>query len=1584
MEAERGEREMKKRSIAAVLIVAMMIVLAGPLTKVTEAYTVNKVYLSNNESFDITSCPKNTIIFINDDTASRNNRGEVTLSGVSSKVWVDISLSKGKFVNVKLADGLTITPDSSSAYGLGGKYDTLGNSRSAIYIDETDPAHSGGIVQLESKKGATIRLDSYQQAFYQPVPAIMKNNTKTKLIFSTEDRSNPGTIIAKPTSGGIVSGSVAIGAYGHGVGGKATSSYTVGNMEFRAGNIEAYGLSDGPGIGAYFYSNVGEIEFNGAHVIAKAGNSKGSTLGVECGAAGIGSCIYGDVGTIYINSGYVEAWGRGSTNDENGWPLRELLGYCGPGIGAGPDSHLDEILITGGTVVAYGGTCDNDSSVSCSGSGIGTSVYEYDNGQGWSSADKITITGGNIKAYGGSGACGIGGCVGDIRIEPDNADTELKINAQIDLRKNREGSMHAVGAGIGINNNHENSTFSKFPGNITIKGGDITARSAHAAHAGWYGYGYLCQGAGIGAGHSGRVSSISISGGKISAYGGYCSPGIGGHSVVKGNSATVDNIHISGGTITATKAVYYNGEDLLSGIGGCKKENGDRTDVVITGGSVISNGTDYAIGYDAKGQPKNGEGKTLTCTKFNFTPDTDEWTRLDTFSFSPSLSYTYGLNDIYIKKGLDGESDENLLAFWLPGDGRGYNCIAETGERGYVNKQQVVTGQKNTLYGYTDITYVNRLTGETYSGKSYYGDDKLSMDTAPPQPQSGVMKCYSLHGYKDKDGRVAVGGYGETHPSLKSGTQYVDKDGKWNAKYGKLTLDLDLEQTKYLVSYDKNKPANASHDVAGEKMPDSLFNITGSSTLTENAYSLTGWEFKGWNTKKDGTGIPFGNNGEISYQKDWGDHVTLYAQWKAKTYTITYDTGDKAAGEVHTQQAVYDTPSKLDRFSDSWNWTVQEGYVLHGWTTDAFGSFYEDGEDFCNLCSEDGTSGYTLTAEWAGSGSITVTATVDGVPTYVSDSMQISSVDSSSIFTMTIGKDQAKTGRYTASLSGLSAGDYQLSMDGQSGKYTIPADKQLLQGLKSTSAVSVVLDYYTVTMHKDVHVSSANVKETGTGSPAEEMEVPDETDVVIESAADNGYHFDGYSYFGVQPTWDPEDPSKAVQTITVHGKMDITAHAEANVYHVTYDKNKPANASHEVGGSMADQDFVYDEPQKLKENGYTLTGWTFKGWNTKADGTGAAFAGEELMDSGKWDTAGPPDNGADVTLYAQWEPNTYKVYFSATNATSGTMGPQTFRYDTPQKLSPNAFMRTDWHFMGWNTEPSGGGTSFENEEEVCNLTTGTSITIYAQWEHDYYTVLFDKNDTDAEGEMPEEHVWTNCGYELPLCGFYKTGYSFASWNTKADGSGKSYEDGEVLTNAAARSETMTLYAQWKVNSYTVRFDPNTGGGSMADQKFVYDVPQTLNANGFKKAHYIFTGWNTHPDGTGKPYADRENVKNITAEPDGVVTLYAQWEIEKHTISYDLNGGTLDGKTGIVEVSCSYGDTIILPKPEREGYTFRYWKGSRYMAGAKYTVKEDHTLTAQWGKEGVSTGDENSLTAWIMLFAVSASGLFIGMLRLRRR
>lgn len=126
-----------------------------------------------------------------------------------------------------------------------------------------------------------------------------------------------------------------------------------------------------------------------------------------------------------------------------------------------------------------------------------------------------------------------------------------------------------------------------------------------------------------------------------------------------------------------------------------------------------------------------------------------------------------------------------------------------------------------------------------------------------------------------------------------------------------------------------------------------------------------------------------------------------------------------------------------------------------------------------------------------------------------------------------------------------------------------------------------------------------------------------------------------------------------------------------------------------------------------------------------------------------------------------------------------------------------------------------------------------------------------------------------------------------------------------------------------------------------------------------------------------------------------------------SITFDLNGGRLDGKTGTVVLNVENGTEITLPEPDREGYIFDYWEGSKHYAGDRYTVDGDHTFKAVWktaDKNGTDeekpvdksgngsskdsagksakTGDNSRAACWIAVMLASAG--LLGTIGFRRR
>ena len=152
----------------------------------------------------------------------------------------------------------------------------------------------------------------------------------------------------------------------------------------------------------------------------------------------------------------------------------------------------------------------------------------------------------------------------------------------------------------------------------------------------------------------------------------------------------------------------------------------------------------------------------------------------------------------------------------------------------------------------------------------------------------------------------------------------------------------------------------------------------------------------------------------------------------------------------------------------------------------------------------------------------------------------------------------------------------------------------------------------------------------------------------------------------------------------------------------------------------------------------------------------------------------------------------------------------------------------------------------------------------------------------------------------------RKGYTFAGWNTKADGTGSAYKAGDKLNTG------LTLYAQWEANTYKVRFNANGGKGSMEEIEFTYDATQALTENAFARDDYNFLGWSLTANGSVQ-YQDKQSVKNLAES--GTVTLYAVWAKEL----YNINGTVKSAQTGNITLQLVQG-SIAFGKPETVEYT----------------------------------------------------------------
>jgi len=254
----------------------------------------------------------------------------------------------------------------------------------------------------------------------------------------------------------------------------------------------------------------------------------------------------------------------------------------------------------------------------------------------------------------------------------------------------------------------------------------------------------------------------------------------------------------------------------------------------------------------------------------------------------------------------------------------------------------------------------------------------------------------------------------------------------------------------------------------------------------------------------------------------------------------------------------------------------------------------------------------------------------------------------------------------------------------------------------------------------------------------------------------------------------------------------------------------------------------------------------------------------------------------------------------------------------------------------YSAEASGGTAGLAGPITI----TGTFETAVSS-----YTVSYNTNGGTGTMSDVSSPYTSSSTVTVKSNEFSRTGYTFAGWNTVANGSGTAYSPAATFTIAA----NTTLYAQWTANNNTVTFDGNTNtGGSMSAQTIATDASANLTSNGFTKTGYTFAGWATSAGGV-VAYANAASYTMGT----GNVTLYAKWTPNNNTITFNGNGsdgGSMSNQTIATDASANLTSNAFT----RTGYSFNGWNtaldgsGTSYANGANYSMGTSSvTLYAQW-------------------------------------
>ncbi|MDZ7831667.1 MAG: InlB B-repeat-containing protein [Desulfobacterales bacterium] len=239
-------------------------------------------------------------------------------------------------------------------------------------------------------------------------------------------------------------------------------------------------------------------------------------------------------------------------------------------------------------------------------------------------------------------------------------------------------------------------------------------------------------------------------------------------------------------------------------------------------------------------------------------------------------------------------------------------------------------------------------------------------------------------------------------------------------------------------------------------------------------------------------------------------------------------------------------------------------------------------------------------------------------------------------------------------------------------------------------------------------------------------------------------------------------------------------------------------------------------------------------------------------------------------------------------------------------------VKTGYTFIDWNTLAGGGGSVYNPGDTFAMPTT--DVTLYAQWALNTYAVTYNGNGATS-GTAPADQIKTH-GVDLTLAentgNLARTGYTFAGWNTQADGLGTDYAEGALYTV----NEAVTLYAKWISNhTITVSAAPTDGGTVTGSGTYVDGSTVTVNASA--ESGYVFVHWT---EGNTVVSCSQQYMFTVT----GNRTLQANFSQMQN--SYDITGSARPSNYGTVTGSGSYnhGAAVTMTALPNQGFVMTNW------------------------------------------------------------
>ena len=648
------------------------------------------------------------------------------------------------------------------------------------------------------------------------------------------------------------------------------------------------------------------------------------------------------------------------------------------------------------------------------------------------------------------------------------------------------------------------------------------------------------------------------------------------------------------------------------------------------------------------------------------------------------------------------------------------------------------------------------------------------------------------------------------------------------------------------LSYSVNAPAgsNAPGTPASQTVPYNTAAADKSGWAAGDTGKIPGYRFGGWYT------APNGGN-KYDFNTPLTGNVTVYAHWVGNGYTVRFAGNGATGGGTPDQAFQYNIGQNLHR-----NGFVRDGYTFTGWKRADNQQAYGDGQWVTNLTTQpDGI--VTMVAQWSANEAhirynpnppAGKTAGGQGTPNW----------DGHTGDTPTIGQNGWTIDGYTFA-------GWATSPDGSGARYA-PGARWTANG--------------TLTLYAQWTPGQASLTYDGNGATGGKTDPQTgKTDEKI-NVRDNGFTRDGYTFV----TWNTQADCKgnAVKPNsewTLRGSSTLYACWAGNAQTLTYHGNGA------TGGNTAAQSGKTGDELTTNANGFTRDGYTFVRWDTAKDGSGTAYG------EGKNGVSQYVMKPAGNDLYAIWKANPATIqYRNDWPNTTGSTPDTTGNTGDTVTISQNSFDRPGYTFTGWSTSKRGDPSLQPGDKHTLEPRT---TTVWAQWKADPAHLVYNSNIGTVGSETKTVDGVVDQTVKTITNPFDRPGYTFSGWNTQADGKGKAYATGAdyVLTanDKSTPKNTSVLYAQWKINGASLKFNPNGGIGHVddvtGDAFSTVTIPGDAKEPKITRPGYRFVGWSTEKNPPAGSTFLQPGEGKVTLPAEGSTTVYAQWEPSLTTLPF---------------------------------------------------------------------------------------------------